>query len=517
MKNISIGSRLGVGFAAVLLLTVIIVALAYQGLMAVDDVRQSHQAISQHVALVEQWRNLSRTNMIRVLALAKTSSPKGLRSYFNPQIRETTAALDKLNEEIRNSIVSPAERASFDAAQVKRKDFVDKRDALLTAMESGDNSGVTRVDTELLPLAKDYEQSTAAMLATVTAVAREADEQAAQQARFTRWLLLGMGAAALLLGSVIAWTLTRSVTLPMRRAMADAARLADGDLAVRVVVDRGDELGELQHTLELSRQALCTLVGQIRLNTESIGRSTHEIAQGSQDLSQRTEQAAARLQHTASSMAQITSTVRHSAEAAHKANTMVTTAAEVAERGGTVMARFVTTMDNIQRSSNKIADIIGVIDGIAFQTNILALNAAVEAARAGEQGRGFAVVASEVRGLAARSAAAAKEIKGLIDMSVENVESGSSLVSDAGKAMSEIVESVHRISCVIGEISATAEAQSEGIGAIHASVGALDSMTQQNAALVEQSTAAVESLRDQTQDLTAIVATFQLEAERSQT
>ena len=251
---------------------------------------------------------------------------------------------------------------------------------------------------------------------------------------------------------------------------------------------------------------------QVRDSAGSVNLASDEIASGNQDLSMRTEQAASNLQETASAMEQLTATVRNSADSARQANQLAASAAEVAQRGGTVVSQVVSTMDEINASSKKIADIIGVIDGIAFQTNILALNAAVEAARAGEQGRGFAVVASEVRSLAQRSAEAAKEIKGLIGTSVDKVETGSRLVADAGETMNEIVGSVQRVSDVIGEITSSSTEQSDGIGQVNTAVNQLDQMTQQNAALVEQSTAAAESLRHQAQRLSEALAGFRLAA-----
>ena len=259
------------------------------------------------------------------------------------------------------------------------------------------------------------------------------------------------------------------------------------------------------------KDSLLQTVTQVRSATDSINTASSEIASGNQDLSARTEQAASNLEETAASMEELTSTVRNSADAARQANQLAATASEIAVRGGQVVGEVVTTMEAINHSSKKISDIIGVIDGIAFQTNILALNAAVEAARAGEQGRGFAVVAGEVRNLAQRSAEAAKEIKGLIGTSVDKVEAGSRLVADAGQTMSEIVGSVQRVSDIIGEITAAAGEQSDGIGQVNVAVNQLDQMTQQNAALVEESAAAAESLKDQANRLAQVIQIFKLD------
>jgi methyl-accepting chemotaxis protein len=288
--------------------------------------------------------------------------------------------------------------------------------------------------------------------------------------------------------------------------------VAAGDLSRHVEPGAGDEIGHLLEQVAAMQSRLAAMVRQIRSSTDNISTASSEIATGNQDLSARTEQTASNLQQAASSMEQLTGTVKQSADSARQANQLASSAAEVAARGGQVVSEVVTTMNEINASSKKIADIIGVIDGIAFQTNILALNAAVEAARAGEQGRGFAVVAGEVRNLAQRSAQAAREIKGLIGASVEKVESGSKLVADAGHTMQEIVGSVQRVTDIIGEITAAASEQSDGIGQVNSAVTQLDQMTQQNAALVEESAAAAESLKLQATTLAKAVGTFKLDA-----
>jgi methyl-accepting chemotaxis protein len=309
----------------------------------------------------------------------------------------------------------------------------------------------------------------------------------------------------------MSWLTTRSIVRPVRQAMQATARIASGDLSQAIDTGRRDELGDLLGSVAAMQASLRELVGQIHHCADGIGTASHEIASGSADLSARTEQTASSLQQTASSMEQITGTVRQSAASARQASTLAASAEDVAQRGGNVVSQVVSTMGDIEASSRQIADIIGTIDGIAFQTNILALNAAVEAARAGEQGRGFAVVASEVRSLAQRSAAAAREIKALIGASVERVEAGTKLVADAGGTMQDIVASVHRVNDIIGEISTATGEQSQGIGEVNGAVTRLDQMTQQNAALVEQSTAAAESLKEQAARLSSLVATFRLQ------
>ena len=327
--------------------------------------------------------------------------------------------------------------------------------------------------------------------------------------------LMWFGAAvALSVALVVPLTLLnmRGICGPLDEACQLADRIAGGDLSHPVQARGRDEPAALLRALAQMQQSLAGIVAQVRASTDSIGTASAEIASGNQDLSQRTEQAASNLQQTASSMEQLTGTVKQSADSARQANQLASSAAQVAARGGSVVSQVVTTMEEINASSKKIADIIGTIDGIAFQTNILALNAAVEAARAGEQGRGFAVVASEVRSLAQRSAQAAKEIKSLIGASVEKVESGSRLVADAGQTMQDIVSSVQHVSDIIGEITASAAEQSEGIGQVNGAVTQLDRMTQQNAALVEQSAAAAESLKEQAMRLAGVVGTFRLDA-----
>ncbi|MYM87834.1 HAMP domain-containing protein [Rugamonas sp. FT82W] len=324
-----------------------------------------------------------------------------------------------------------------------------------------------------------------------------------------RYALLGLVSLALF--AVVLFLLVRAnVTRPLARAEAAAARIAQGDLDVQLAIDNKDEIGRVLRALNGISKNLSGVVGQVRQGAEQIATASNEIAAGNLDLSARTEEQASSLEETAASMEQLSSAVKQNADNAAQANQMALAASNIAAKGGDVVAQVVDTMGSINQSSRKIVDIISVIDGIAFQTNILALNAAVEAARAGEQGRGFAVVASEVRNLAQRSAMAAKEIKALIDDSVGKVETGSQQVAQAGTTMQEVVVSVRRVTDIMAEISSASEEQRAGIGQVHEAIAQMDQVTQQNAALVEQAAAAAHALQDQASDLEQVVRIFKL-------
>jgi methyl-accepting chemotaxis protein len=358
----------------------------------------------------------------------------------------------------------------------------------------------------------DNANSSLAALATELQKSTETNQQDLQlNLNKIIWLIVGV--TLLVLAILVPLTLVNmnSICHPIDQAERMARAIATGDLSAQQMDTQGnDESTRLLQSLSDMQTALTQLVGQVRNTTDSIATASAEIASGNQDLSVRTELTANQLQQSASSMDQLTATVRQSAQSSQQANQLAASAGQVAARGGQVVAQVVSTMNDIQISSRKISDIIGVIDGIAFQTNILALNAAVEAARAGEQGRGFAVVASEVRSLAGRSAEAAKEIKGLIGASVERIDAGTRLVTDAGQTMEDIVASVKRVTDIMGDISRSSSAQDREIQEVNAAVANLDEMTQQNAALVEQSAAAAQSMREQAQVLTTLVATFKL-------
>ncbi|WP_375211838.1 methyl-accepting chemotaxis protein [Aquabacterium sp.] len=391
-----------------------------------------------------------------------------------------------------------------------------KQQVVLDAVKNDPANAARIVTKEETPAWRGLREPLLAQLKTAQAHAAQANEQASKLGRRMLTISLTLAAIALGVAAVQFTVMRRTVQTEIGGDPAVARdmlrRLAEGDLTFDLTSDLGSQgplhglMGELQRT----QQNLQQLVGQVRQSTDNIQGASTEIASGNLDLSARTETAASSLQQTASAMEQLTDTVRQSAEAARQANQLASSAAETAHRGGDVVAQVVSTMDEINASSKKISDIIGVIDGIAFQTNILALNAAVEAARAGEQGRGFAVVAGEVRSLAQRSAEAAREIKALIGASVDRVETGARLVDAAGSTMTDIVESVKRVSGIIGEITAAASEQSDGIGQVNQAVTQLDQMIQQNAALVEESAAAAASLKGQATTLSELMGSFRL-------
>jgi len=360
-------------------------------------------------------------------------------------------------------------------------------------------------DTKISPMFVSYDNAASAVIKSLQQQA--VDQQASAQSNISLMttLIIAVTALALLLVVGIRFALRGLIVQPLADATACFERIAAGDLSETINVFSRNEIGRLFAGIKRMQESMSTMVKAVHSSTESIDTGAREIAMGNTDLSQRTEQQAASLQETASSMEQLTGTVRQNAENARQASQLAVNASDIATRGGDVVGQVVTTMQDIASSSNKVVDIIGVIEGIAFQTNILALNAAVEAARAGEQGRGFAVVAGEVRSLAQRSASAAKEIKELIGDSVDKVQSGSALVGRAGTTMDEIVQAVRRVTDIMGEISAASEEQSGGIEQVNRAVVQMDEVTQQNAALVEQAAAAAASLEDQTRQLQAVV------------
>jgi methyl-accepting chemotaxis protein len=366
------------------------------------------------------------------------------------------------------------------------------------------------VDNAITPLLVAYNNAESPVIKALQQHAM--DQQSDAQAKIsvmTAWIA-GVSGFALLLVVGLRFALRGLIVRPLADATACFERIASGDLSEQIDVFSSNEIGRLFAGIKRMQESMAAMVKAVHSSTESIDTGAHEIAMGNTDLSQRTEQQAASLQETASSMEQLTGTVRQNAENARQASQLAVNASDIATRGGEVVGQVVTTMEGIAASSSKVVDIIGVIEGIAFQTNILALNAAVEAARAGEQGRGFAVVAGEVRSLAQRSASAAKEIKELIGDSVGKVQSGSALVGRAGTTMDEIVQAVRRVTDIMGEISAASEEQSGGIEQVNRAVVQMDEVTQQNAALVEQAAAAAASLEEQTRHLQAVVSVWKV-------
>jgi methyl-accepting chemotaxis protein len=512
--QLKLGGRLGGAFACVLVLTFGMAAMGVGQLVSITALSERSNEHSGLVQTAEQWRGATALNLARTMAIAKSGAQPALVAYLQPQMKDTSAEISTLQKRLEAGLSEEA-AALMTEIGARRKSYIDTRDAVLALLKAQDPAGTAAVDGKLAPAAQDYVQSVNGLASFLDAQSDVLTAEIARRSTQAQWMLGSLALAALAIGTLMAWTITRSITQRLRGAVEAMRAITGGNLSYTVDAKGGDEIADLQRSLAAMQEALRRIIGSVRQSTDSITTASTEIAVGNQDLSTRTEQAASNLQQTASSMEQLTGTVKQTADSARTANQLASSAQTTAAKGGQVVAQVVTTMDDINASSKKIADIIGVIDGIAFQTNILALNAAVEAARAGEQGRGFAVVAGEVRNLAQRSAQAAKEIKGLIGASVEKVESGSALVADAGKTMNEIVASVQRVSDIINEITAASAEQSEGIGQVNHAVTSLDQMTQQNAALVEQSAAAAESLKDQAAQLAASVSVFKIDAMRA--
>ncbi len=512
LNQVSIAKRLAIVLGVILALSLassVFAVLKLRQIGEVVDAMVTDNVKTERAA--SDWLRHTTSGVQRAAAIAK-SSDASLIEYFAPATAKSIEDTNVLQKFIDAQMVTPEERAQFNKVGDMRKGYLAAREDVSKAKLAGDLAGANRIFNERFePASKTYlagvQQIVDNQRALLDAAAQRSESLRAQATT----LLQVCGVLSLALGVLLAWYLATSITRPLRRAESIASAIAAMDLTgTAQTAYANDETGKLLRAIDRMRTALQSSLLQVRGVVDSISTASMQIASGNQDLSARTEQTASNLQETASSMEQLTSTVRQSADSATQANRLASSAAQVAQRGGQVVAQVVSTMDEINTSSKKIADIIGVIDGIAFQTNILALNAAVEAARAGEQGRGFAVVATEVRSLAQRSANAAKEIKTLIGASVTSVESGSKLVQNAGATMDEIVASVQRVTDMIGEITAAASEQSQGIGQINAAVNQLDQMTQQNAALVEESTAAAESLKDQASRLTDVVGTFNL-------
>ncbi|MDY0744101.1 methyl-accepting chemotaxis protein [Paucibacter sp. R3-3] len=512
MKSMSIAAKL---WLPVLVLAIVVVlmtaasSIRTRGLLEQAQTQQQEQQRKFELSL--RWRGLTETNAARAAAGILSADP-AVAQALKPEIDATTAKISEMQKEIDAIAVSEAEKTALAKIAAKRTDYIAIRGEVTKLKAGGDAAGANAALKErMLPAVASYLDAQQDF-ANLQKDRSDALRQEAGDARMRSvWMSGGIMIVIVIGLAVGTLLLVREISRPLAELASQAERIGGGDLSGPIDTARKDEIGGVQRALAAMQDSLNRVVGEVRHSADSIQTASSEIATGNQDLSQRTEQTASNLQQTASSMTQLTGAVRQSADSAATANQLAANAAQVAQRGGEVVGQVVSTMDEINASSKKINDIIGVIDGIAFQTNILALNAAVEAARAGEQGRGFAVVAGEVRSLAQRSAEAAREIKALIGSSVDKVETGARLVQDAGSTMTEIVASVGRVGDIIGEIRASTVEQSDGISSVNGAVGQLDQMTQQNAALVEQSAAAAESLREQARKLAGLVSGFKLQ------
>ena len=512
LSHLRIGTRLAAGFALVLLLSVISTSYAlYSARVNAEATREMMEKPLAKERLVSDWYVLIYSAIARTSMIAR-STDETLSGVFAETIADSTKQGSELLKKIETLLVSEEEKAIFKASIVERVKYQDAKTEVMNARKGGNAAlAESTYRDSFAPAATRYQNNVKALLAqqrqAIDATAHAIE--AANARSFT--LLLLLCALVVLLGSVCAWLITRSITAPLQAAVKVAETVAAGDLRTHFGTAASDEIGDLMRALHGMNEALRKVVSEVQTGTNAIATASGEIAAGNQDLSARTEQQASSLEETASSMEELTSTVKQNADNARQANQMAVAASSVAERGGDIVSQVVDTMGAIDTASTKIVDIIGVIDGIAFQTNILALNAAVEAARAGEQGRGFAVVATEVRSLAQRSAAAAREIKTLIGDSVEQVNNGTRLVQQAGSTMSEVVDSVRHVTDIMAEITAASAEQSMGIDQVNQAIAQMDQVTQQNAALVEEAAAAAESMQDQAARLAQVAAGFQLE------
>ena len=516
MAKMTIGTRLIAGFGLVLSLMAVLIVVNIVRLTMIGDI---------NTRIIEKdWVKADAANIInattrenarRTMELLITDDPvqlSAIRARIEANKKTIAAALETLNQ----LIYRPEGKVFLEKILQARTNYVasfSKVDTLL--MENNKQQAIRTMTTETLPALDALQEPITSLSDLQKKVAVESGAQAQHTIDTTRSLLLILGALAVAAGIVAAIVITRGLLKQLGGepdyAAAIAAKIASGDLAVPIEIKPNDQTS-LLFAIKGMRDSLANIVGRVRIGTDTIATASSQIAAGNLDLSSRTEEQASALEETASSMEQLTSTVKQNGDNARQANQLAAFASDIAVKGGAVVAQVVETMGSINQSANKIVDIISVIDGIAFQTNILALNAAVEAARAGEQGRGFAVVASEVRTLAQRSAGAAKEIKVLIGDSVEKVNAGSVLVNQAGVTMDEIVSSVKRVTDIMSEITSASHEQEAGIGQINQAITEMDTVTQENAALVEEAAAAAEALRDQATSLAQVASIFKLES-----
>ena len=509
IHNMNIGRRLLLGFAVVLLCSLLAIGIGIARLSAVAESTRNllDEPLASERYISDWYRNVY-AGIRRSLAIAK-SSDNSLADFFAAEVVESTNGSSALQKLIEPAINTPEEKQIWAELMDLRKQYLASRDEVFALKKQGDiEQASTLVDSKYAPIARNYADKIRQLLQYERDDINRRAAEIQQIYETSRNLMLALTVLMVLFVFVCAALLAKSITVPLAKAVQLARQVADGDLTSSVTSSARDEAGQLLRALGEMKGKLSGLVSEVRGSSDTINTASQEIAAGNADLSTRTESQASSLEETASSMEELTSTVRQNADNARQANQLVISASSVAGRGGSVVEQVVTTMTGIKDSSRKIADIIGVIDGIAFQTNILALNAAVEAARAGEQGRGFAVVATEVRNLAQRSAGAAREIKTLIGDSVNQIDQGGALVDEAGKTMDEIVQSVRQVADIMAEITAASAEQSAGIEQVNMAITQMDQMTQQNAALVEQSAAAAESMQQQAGALAQAMAVF---------
>ncbi len=511
MKNMKLGTRLAGGFA---ILLAMIMVMCIVGLVSLANINESVETLTQRSLtkerLINDWARNIQSGVTRTTAIAK-SADASLAGFFAEEAAASTRNSSALQQKIEPLIESDEEKVLWQGIGKARSEYLRTRDGIFKAKQEGNVDAANKIFTqEFLPATRQFIDNINRLSELQRAdIDARAAEIEASYGNANLWMIV-IGSIAVVCGLLMSVLLTRSITRPLSDAVRVARTVAANDLTSTIVVRSRDEIGQLMAALESMNANLASTVARIRTGVDSIASASGEIAAGNTDLSSRTEQQAASLEETAASMEQLSSTVKQNADSAKQANQLAAAASETASRGGATVSEVVSTMNAISASSVKISDIVSVIDGIAFQTNILALNAAVEAARAGEQGKGFAVVAAEVRTLAQRSAQAAKEIKVLIEDTVQKIGQGSGSAERAGATMQEIVSSVQRVTDIMGEIAAASAEQADGIEQVNRAVSQMDEVTQQNAALVEEAAAAAGSMQDQSADLTRAVSAFRL-------
>ena len=520
INKLGVGQRLAFAFSVMLAIMVVLALLSLSKMATIQkklDRIVSHDNVK--VRTIMEMRQSVMNAILNGRNIALMSDATEIEEE-NKRLAANRAVYADTFKRLEALLVTADEKTALEKITATRGASVAVVTKMTGLVKAGDREGSNRVLlTELQPLQARTIEAMDAMVVLEEKFVEDAAKEAADAHAAARLQTALITLGALAIGVLLAWTITRRLLRQLggepQYAATIAEQIAKGALNVPITTREGDT-GSLLFALRTMRDNLASLVGQVREATDNIAQASSEVAGGSADLSSRTEAQAGTLEETASSMEELTSTVKHNADNAAQANTLARNASTVAERGGSVVLDVVGTMGAINDSSKKIVDIIGVIDGIAFQTNILALNAAVEAARAGEQGRGFAVVASEVRNLAQRSAAAAKEIKGLIADSVEKVGLGSKLVDEAGNTMQEVVESIRQVATLMGGITVASQEQTRGIEQVNVALIEMDGVTQQNAALVEEAAAAAQAMQHQAAALAQLVSVFQLGDEQPQ-